>query len=623
MPKGKSTAIIKPNLGLYLDRPSIALDQGALQDGLNFRIKLGELNNLNLGWSAWNSVVLNGPVAFIQQFTTSAGINSLILASPTDLYMFNVGAGRVFYISPIYNTGTASASGTAVTGSGTLWNTTVAGDTWKNAKAGDQISFGSSSQNDPTATWFTIQTVNSDTSLTLTASAGSVGSGNYTLRRRFTGGVFTDPWQTETFVNAPGPVDLIFMTNGVDNIVSWDGVQAQVTKQIGFGFTAQTIVQYGDMMLYGNVVQGSSYLGTTFLNSDIGKPANVGSASTGVAGQFIVQGQPDPILAMKRLGPYLIFYCQHNIIMGSLTGNSLIFAFRIAAANKGIVGHNAISTFPTIHQFIAPDSMYQFDGSNTQPVNTHIWRNLLSSVDYVRLPNIFTILDEQNGEQIWSVPQTTDPGAGVNTNPGAFAWTEHYLEETAGQAQSALIASAMGINRPYSKRSFAFTCVGTWLNQTVTTWNQLTQTWASYNYRWSDSFFSANFPILLVGDANGKVYHLNGGQNGNGTNLSSFVTFGRRAMIDGRMRGMLRRIYPFVNTFISTLSITCGFSDFASAAPQRSATFTYSEQQTNTDTFFVPVYRRGRYVDITFGDTTANTWTLNGFDVDIFPGGMR
>jgi hypothetical protein len=619
----KSTAVIKPNLGLYYDRPAIALSPGALQDGLNFRIKQGNLNNLNLGWSTYKSLQLNGPVTLINQFTTSAGVDYLMFGTPTDLYQY---AGTTLsYLSPIYATGTVTASGTAVTGSGTAWATTPSGDTWANAKAGDQISFGSATQNLVSATWHTIASVNSGTSITLTSSAGTVAGGTaYTIRRRFTGAAFTNPWEFDYFIDAnPAGADVIVLTNGIDNVVSWNGTDAQVVKHTEFGFTCANIVQFGDMMLYLNVLQGSTYLGTTMLNSDEGAPFAVGNASAGVAGQFIVQGQPDPILAAKRIGPYLAIYCQHNVIMCTLTGNATVFAFRIAVANKGPIGPNAIAQFPMEHQFIGPDSMYKFDGSNAEPVNTHIWRSILGTLDHLRAGNIFTFLDETNGEQIWSVPQTTDSGAGTITSPGAFAWVEHYLEETAGQAQSALIASAMGINRPYSKRTFAFTAIGNSLNASAVTWAQLTQAWSTYNIRWNDAFFSASFPIILVGDNSGFLWQLNASQQGAGTPLSSFVTFGRRALIDGRMRGLLRRIYPFVSQFSSNLTVTAGFADFASGPITTSPSFSFNQAMSTQGQFMVPVYRRGRYLDLGFGDATGNPWIINGYDMDILPGGMR
>lgn len=625
--KAANTAVVKPNLGLYLDRPAIAVPPGGLQAGLNFRIQLGQLNNLNIGWSAWkplgSAITLNGPVTLIDLFSTSEGNNFLVFGTPTDLYQFNPSTGPQ-YLSPIYNTGTASASGTAVTGSSTHWATTPSGNTFQNAKPGDQISFGANNVTSPGATWYTIHTVNSDTSITLTASAGSVGSGAYTIRQRFTGSDITTQWQTEVFVDVGSPpTDLLFFTNGLDNIVTWDGDDTSATIQSGLNFTCKTIRQFADVMVYGNVVQGGDTLATTIITSDAGLPLNAGSASSGIAGQFIVQGGTDPIIAMERIGAYLAIYCRETIIVVQSVGEPLVYIFRIAVQGKGAIATNGLSVFPYNHQFIAPDGMYVFDGNTAQPVNTHVWREVLSTMDKIREGNIFTFLDEVNGEQIWSVPQTSDPNSGTASSPSTLAWTEHYLEETAGQAQSALIASAMGLNRPYSARSFPFTAIGNFLNASVTIWSQLTQAWNTYNFRWTDSFFSASFPIVLAGDNNGNLYQLNTAQTANGASLQSFVTFGRKALVDGRMRALLRRVYPFVTQFPTTLSMTCGFSDFASATAQRNPTFTYAQAQTNEDMFFMPVYRRGRYVDITLGDVASNTWIINGYDIDVLPGGMR
>lgn len=67
-----------------------------------------------------------------------------------------------------YTTGTVGVSGTAVTGTGTAWNTGLS--------VGSRIGFGST---DPQAitTWYQISAIGSDTSITLTASAGTISSG--------------------------------------------------------------------------------------------------------------------------------------------------------------------------------------------------------------------------------------------------------------------------------------------------------------------------------------------------------------------------------------------------------------------------------------------------------------
>lgn len=624
----KSTAVIKPNLGLYLDRPSLAIPPGGLQGGDNFRVRQGNLTNLNLGWTAFNSLQLNGPARLIELFNTSEGNQYLIFGTQTDLYSYN--NNTLAYINPIYTAGTVATSGATVTGSSTAWATTVSGSSWVNAKPGDQISFGATNIVDPTATWYTILTVNSATSLTLTSAPPTQSPGtSYTLRQLFTG-AFEDPWETEVFVdaNVAGPgygngEDLIYFTNGVDTPVNWNGTSAQVNQLTGLGFTCKGLVQFSDMMCYLNVIYGASTLATTMINSDAGSPSNAGNASTGIAGQFIVQGGTDPILNGFRLGAYLALYCAHTIILVTATGTATTFSFRIAGSNKGAIGQNAIAPYATIHQFLAPDGMYYFDGSNVQPVNTHIWRNILSSLDTKRANNIFSYLDEQNGEMIWSVPQTSDPNAGTVSAPNTQAWTEHYLEETAGQTQSALIASAMGINRPYSTRTFPFTAVGNFINESALTWADLTSQWTSYQYRWNDAFFSASFPLILAGDNNGFIYQLNTGALGNGTPLNSYVTFGRRAVIDGRMRGLIRRIYPFIQTFPQSLTVNIGLADFGMGPATINATFSFDQTMSVQGQFMVPVYRRGRYIDLGFGDALGNPWVISGYDFDVLPGGMR
>jgi hypothetical protein len=66
-----------------------------------------------------------------------------------------------------YTTGTVDVSGTAVTGSGTSWTTGLS--------VGSRIGFGSTDPNQIT-TWYQISAIGSDTSITLTASAGTIAS---------------------------------------------------------------------------------------------------------------------------------------------------------------------------------------------------------------------------------------------------------------------------------------------------------------------------------------------------------------------------------------------------------------------------------------------------------------
>src|SRR5438105_4926587 len=99
----KSSAVVNPNMGLFLDRARIALSGKMLSDGLNFRVKEGKLTNVNMGWTRFGTFTLNGPVMMIQDFNLRSGVELLVFASLTDLYSYN---GSVLaYITPRYQTG--------------------------------------------------------------------------------------------------------------------------------------------------------------------------------------------------------------------------------------------------------------------------------------------------------------------------------------------------------------------------------------------------------------------------------------------------------------------------------------------------------------------------------------
>jgi hypothetical protein len=68
-----------------------------------------------------------------------------------------------------YSTGTVAVSGTAVTGSSTAWQTA-------RYAVGARIGFGSTDPNN-ISTWYYISAIASDTSITLSGSAGTIGSG--------------------------------------------------------------------------------------------------------------------------------------------------------------------------------------------------------------------------------------------------------------------------------------------------------------------------------------------------------------------------------------------------------------------------------------------------------------
>lgn len=610
MPKTKSNAVIRPNLGIYFDRSSIALKDGMLKDGLNFRIKNGILSNLNLGWARFGNFVLNGPVGAIINFTLNA-VDNLVFATQTDLYEYNTVSKTALYITPIYSTGTASASGTAVTGIGTLWLSNVA--------VGDEISFGNNNQTDPTATWFIIDSIDTDTGITLTTSAGTIVDGDYTIRKLFTGN-YSDLWDFDIFVDADdgagGVETQLWLTNGVDAPVRWNGIDTQVELMSSLNFTCKTLTVYSNLMIFGNITQGGTNKVTDIINSDVGKPDDV---SAGLASQFKVHGGTDGLNKVKVLGDILTIYSHKQITAAQFVGGDLIFVFRRISNTVGAIAGRAIADFGDYHEFISTGSLYRFNGASITSVNNHVWRDILRRQDPLRVKQAFSFFNDQDSELFWIMPLITDTNSGSETAAPEKAYVEHYLEDV-GNVDSGVHQ----LHTAYSVRSFPFTAIGYYTRQVGLTWDQISDQWQELNFRWDDQFFSIAFPLILVGDINGKIYTLNTNQNADGTALKSYVTFGRKALGSGRERHLLSRVYPFVRPFNNDINITVNMYDHASTFTAVSSTaWTYDQNLTESD-FFVTPYRRGRFLELTFGTNgISKPWELEGYDLDIKPGGKR
>jgi len=157
-------------------------------------------------------------------------------------------------VRELYTTGTVAVSGTAVTGTSTTWTT-------DRMSVGCRIGFGST---DPTqiTTWYTISAVGSNTSITLTASAGTISAG--------TAYVIEDLMCITTTVNATATNGGLYVAKGlnvdiftsvgttipaattVDNIraVYWLADASTVTNTIACGSAINDKVSWIDANVY-------------------------------------------------------------------------------------------------------------------------------------------------------------------------------------------------------------------------------------------------------------------------------------------------------------------------------------------------------------------------------------
>lgn len=597
-------AVAMPNWGLYLDRPPISVPPKAMQDGMNFRIKNGVVSNLNLGWERFYpaGVTLGSRVDFILNFYPRSLPEMLLFFTKTDIFVHDPGTDRPVYLTPTYSEGTAAASGTAVTAGGSA--------DWTDIKQGDFIHFGDAGYRNPEGTWHRI-TAAGPTTLTLAESAGTVTAGAYTIRRTFIGNV-DDIWSATTFMHdEDSGDDLVIATNGVDPIVSWNGSDASVTLHPEMQFTAEFVTVFSNMLIYGNVTSVGVWYPTSIINSDVGKPLAAGATGTGLSEQLRVSDKPAPLVAALPLGQNLVLYSRRQIIVAQFVGDPLLFVFRAAGSDIGPVGGRAIADFGDYHEFFGADAEYAFDGVGVREVNRHWGRDVIRTMDPIRRVFLYSHFDEENGDLIWSVPGTTDPGTGDPASPPVVAWSEHYLETV-----------PQGVERPVSRRSWPFTAAGNYTRNTGLTWEDAEGTWLEYNYSWNDQFLGLAFPLNIVGDANGDIFIVNQSQRGDGQLLEpSFVKTARMPLDDGKMRALLKRVYPFTGQLNAELTVQVWLADFATSDARDGGAYIYDTSHVEGQ-FFVTPYRRARYIELQFG-APGTRWTLEGWDTEVQSGGRR
>ena len=154
----------------------------------------------------------------------------------------------------LHSTGTASASGTAVTGIGSNWVT-------ERVAVGARIGFGST---DPTAitTWYVISAIGSNTGITLASTAGTVSDGAYVIEElRFVvvtsnatttnGGVFVVKGVNYSDFTTAGTT-IAASASTVDNLklVYWLADAATVTNTAANGGAVQAEVSKTSHTLY-------------------------------------------------------------------------------------------------------------------------------------------------------------------------------------------------------------------------------------------------------------------------------------------------------------------------------------------------------------------------------------
>lgn len=209
----------------------------------------------------------------------------------------------------------------------------VAGDWLDHLGAGDFIKIGAGSIN-TAATWYTIASVDTDTSLTLTAvyAETSAYQQSYVVRLIFQGDS-GDIWSTQQFIDdALGPV--VVFTNGVDTPVYYAG-SGQCVAMSGFitdFVSAKYVSSFKGRLAFDWLVLAGGNEPTAQCISDV---FNILSWDDLLI-RFFNEENADEIRGACVFGGYHVVFKENEAYIGRFTGGDVIFDYDHTSQCRGV-----------------------------------------------------------------------------------------------------------------------------------------------------------------------------------------------------------------------------------------------------------------------------------------------
>jgi len=311
------------NKGMVADKPEEFLNEQVSPYTRNMEF-YNELIQGREGLSKFDTTALSGYVMAVANLVLFSGTEFVTFATPKDLYSYDFTSSRFDILTPTYTTGTITIDAgtpTIVTGSGTTWSTNLA--------AGGYIKIGAGGIHTG-STWYEIDSVDSDTQLTLTASAADCAGSAYVARKIFTGGN-TDYWDYEPFIDE-NLGEVIIFTNGIDMPVYWTG-SGQVVALTGTptGFTAaKYVTSYKGRLLFLWCVVGSNEPTLEFL-SDVANCVSWQDSNF----RYFNEENTDEIRGSIVFNGYHVVIKEKNAYIGRFVGGSSIFDYEENSTCQG------------------------------------------------------------------------------------------------------------------------------------------------------------------------------------------------------------------------------------------------------------------------------------------------
>jgi len=403
--------LIRPaSHGLDMSAPSLHQDLGhADWPAKNFKISQQSIKK-RYGYGEDRDLGGGVEVQSIIYYKKSDGTIYTLYLTPTDAIK-RESSGTWSYITVEHTGGTVSGiAGAVITGSSTDW---VDATDATAPKAGDYFIMDTdhSSTAEPDSNWGEIESVDSDTQITLVdAYTGATSSGNYTIRKQYD--VPSGERWSWAVVN-----DNVYFGNGNDHVQVYTGSGSASNLDTTNATQARYLIEYANRLVLADY--GSTREATSVKWSKEGDPSDWTDTT---AGSTTFLQSDDYITGLGKVGSSLVVYQKDSLIFGQRTGISTSpITFPRTKRGVGCVAPYSIVEVRGTNAFLGRDDVYIIDGESPYPIGGKIRDKLLSVATSTELEKMFGYNNMLQNEVRWFVTDT-------DSNRLCFVWNYKHNE---------------------------------------------------------------------------------------------------------------------------------------------------------------------------------------------------
>lgn len=318
-------------------------------------------------------------------------------------------------------------------------------------------------------------------------------------------------------------------------------------------------------------------------------PSSWTAAADNEAGDTDLSDTPGELIGAGNLRGSFMLYKPHATHVMDYIGGNEVFGFRTLFVEAGLLTRHGFCDINGLHFMVSDGDVVLHDGVNIKSiVNRKRKSFLFNQLDSDNYEKLFTVYHRAQNEVWLCFPET---GESLCTRAMIYdvsngQWGDRELPD--------ISTAATGI-----------------VNDTAEdqTWDADGETWDSDITLWNElNYQLATRDLLLAEPATPDLYRADGGSTAITTTLARYSI----PIHGGEGITKVKRVFPRIegDTGID-FSLRIGVQD----TPE--GTITWSNAVTfNSDTPFVNLIAKGRYISWEVSATTAQAWALTGLDIE-------